>query len=81
MKNSQLELRLSVMESLMSTFIADHQQKELRLFFARLTDQELDIYASIAERTDDGQLPLTDEEQSFLDDLEAKYGPIGETEV
>ena len=55
------------------------EQTKTRLFLERLTDQELDRYAAIAERTNDGQLPLTEEELRFLDDLEVRYWPIGET--
>lgn len=54
------------------------EQAKTRLFLGKLTDQELDRYAAIAERTNDGQLPLTEEEQCFLTDLEIRYGPIGD---
>jgi hypothetical protein len=42
-------------------------------FLDKLSDQELNRCAEIAERSEGGIAP-TQEEQSFLDDLEAKYG-------
>jgi hypothetical protein len=71
--------RLQVLEARMNADRVNDEQTKTRLFLERLTDQELDRYAVIAERTNDGQLPLTEEELRFLDDLEVRYWPIGET--
>jgi len=71
--------RLQVLEARMNADRVNDEQTKTRLFLERLTDQELDRYAAIAERTNDGQLPLTEEELRFLDDLEVRYWPIGET--
>ena len=71
--------RLQVLEARMNAARVNDEQTKTRLFLERLTDQELDRYAAIAERTNDGQLPLTEEELRFLDDLEVRYWPIGET--
>jgi hypothetical protein len=74
MKNSQLERRLSVLEDRHNADLASDEAAEVRRFLDRLSDQELNRYAEIAERSEAGISP-TVEEQSFLDDLEAKYGP------
>jgi len=71
--------RLQVLEARMNADRVNDEQTKTRLFLEWLTDQELDRYAAIAERTNDGQLPLTEEELRFLDDLEVRYWPIGET--
>jgi flagellar biosynthesis chaperone FliJ len=74
MKNSQLERRLSVMEARYNIDHARDEAAEVRRFLDMLSDQELNRCAEIAERSEAGISP-TVEEQSFLDDLEAKYGP------
>jgi flagellar biosynthesis chaperone FliJ len=53
---------------------ARDEAAEVRHFLDRLSDQELNRCAEIAERSETGISP-TVEEQSFVDDLEAKYGP------
>jgi hypothetical protein len=73
MKNSQLEQRLSVLEDRHNADLARDEAAEVRRFLDRLSDQELNRCAEIAERSEAGISP-TVEEQSFLDDLEAKYG-------
>lgn len=42
-------------------------------FMEKHTDAELRRYGAICERTQDGTLPLTVEEQAFLDEMERKY--------
>jgi hypothetical protein len=74
MKNSQLERRLSVVEDRHNADLARDEAAEVRRFLDKLTDEELERGAGIAERFEAGISP-TVEEQSFLDDLEAKYGP------
>jgi len=73
MKNSQLERRFSVMEARYNIDHARDEAAEVRCFLDRLSDQELIRCAEIAERSEAGISPTLDE-QSFLDDLEAKYG-------
>ena len=73
MKNSQLEQRLSVMVARYNIYHARDEAAEVRRFLDKLTDEELERGAGIAERFEAGISP-TVEEQSFLDDLEAKYG-------
>ena len=73
MKNSQLEQRLSVLEDRHNADLARDEAAEVRRFLDRLSDQELNRCAEIAERSEGGTA-TTQEEQSFLDDLEAKYG-------
>ena len=73
MKNSQLERRLSVMEARYNIDHARDEAAEVRRFLDRISDQELNRCSEIAERSEAGISP-TVEEQSFLDDLEAKYG-------
>jgi len=73
MKNSQLEQRLSVLEDRHNADLARDEAAVVRRFLDRLSDQELNRCAEIAERSEAGISP-TVEEQSFLDDLEAKYG-------
>ena len=74
MKNTQLERRLSVMEDRHNADLARDEAAEVRRFLDKLTDAELERGAGIAERFEAGISP-TVEEQSFLNDLEAKYGP------
>ena len=45
----------------------------------KLTDDELDRVGAIVEKIERGEVP-TPEESVFLDELEAKYGLIQETE-
>jgi hypothetical protein len=73
MKNSQLERRLSELEDRHNVDLAREEAAEVRCFLDKLSDQELNRCAEIAERSEAGISP-TLEEQSFLDDLEAKYG-------
>jgi hypothetical protein len=74
MKNSQLERRLSVLEDRHNADLAGEEAAARRLFYEKFTDSELRRLCEIAERSEGGTAP-TQEEQSFLDDLEAKYGP------
>ena len=64
------------LQALEARYNIDHvrdEAAEVRRFLDRLSDQELNRCAEIAERSEAGISP-TVEEQSFLDDLEAKYG-------
>jgi len=70
--------RLQVLEARLNADRVNDEQTKIRLFLRRLTDQELKLCIKICERTNDGQLPLTEEEQCFLTDLEIRYGPIGD---
>jgi hypothetical protein len=74
MKNSQLERRLSVMEARYNIDHAGEEAAARRLFYEKFTDSELRRLCEITERSEAGISP-TVEEQSFLDDLEVKYGP------
>ena len=74
MKNLQLESRLSALEDRHNADLAREEAADVRRFLDKLSDQELNRCAEIAERFESGISP-TVEEQSFLDDLEAKYGP------
>ena len=58
------------------------QAAKSRMFFDRLSDEELNRFLQIAERTNDWQIPTTEEEQQFIDGLfdkcpqEARYGSV-----
>jgi flagellar biosynthesis chaperone FliJ len=65
--------RLQVLEARYNIDHARDEAAEVRRFLDRLSDQELNRCAEIAERSEAGISPTVDE-QSFLDDLEAKYG-------
>jgi hypothetical protein len=73
MKNSRLEQRLSVLEDRHNADLAGEEATARRLFYEKFTDSELRRLCEIAERSEAGISP-TVEEQSFRDDLEAKYG-------
>jgi len=73
MKNSQLERRLSVLENRHNADLTGEEATAWRLFYEKFTDSELRRLCEIAERSEGGTAP-TQEEQTFLDDLEAKYG-------
>ena len=76
MKNSQLEQRLSVLEDRHNADLARDEAAEVRLFYKKFTDFELRRLCGITERSEAGISPTVEEQkQSFLDDLEAKYGP------
>jgi hypothetical protein len=65
--------RLQALEARYNIDHARDEAAEVRRFLDRLSDQELNRCAEIAERSEGGTAP-TQEEQSFLDDLEAKDG-------
>ena len=65
--------RVKTLESRSQADQGTDDAAQIRLFLKKLTDEELERSLEIAERTHDGTLPLTVEEQSFLDEMEAKY--------
>jgi len=54
------------------------EDAKTRAFLEKLSDEELERGIAIAERTHDYELPLTPEEQKFLDDLEVKFKRFNE---
>jgi hypothetical protein len=71
---SDIDKRVKALEARAQADQGSDEETRTRLFLSKITDEELDRLTVILERTQDGALPLTDEEQSFLDCLEAKYG-------
>lgn len=50
-----------------------HVKSEIEEFLEKLTDEELERYAEIAKRTEDGQKELNEDESTFLKAMVAKY--------
>ena len=70
MKRDGLERRIGVLEA-MRPPVKSYAEKILE----KLTDDELDRVGAIVEKMDSGGEPTSDE-STFLDNLEAKYGPV-----
>jgi len=73
MKTDVLNKRVSALEGRSRADLADDESKKTRAFLEKLTIDELRRLCEITERSEAGSFP-TPEEQSFLDDLEARYG-------
>lgn len=58
----------------------DPELVKIRLILSRCTDAELTRFGEIIERTHDGRLPLSPEEQAFVDEMERKYSTFGNIE-
>ena len=65
-----LERRIASLEARMPPVKSEWQK-----FLEKLTDDEVDRVGAIAEKMDSGGEPTSDE-SAFLDNLEAKYGPV-----
>jgi hypothetical protein len=63
-----------VLENRHNADLAEEGAAAWRLFYEKFTDSELRRLCEIAERSEAGISPTVDE-QRFLDDLEANYGP------
>ena len=69
MKADNLNRRLAVLESK----CPDIDRQDNRSILAMLTDEELYRLEDVCLRTDEWQLPLTEEEVLFIEDLRRKY--------
>ena len=74
--------RVKLLEGRHHAYQESEQAAKSRMFFDRLSDEELNRFLQIAERTRDWELPTTPEELAFIDGLfdkwpqEARYGSV-----
>jgi hypothetical protein len=72
MKAEALDRRVTALEVRRPD--ADADRSEIRVFLAKLADEELDRLGDICLRTDEWQKEPTEEEACFLAELRTKYG-------
>lgn len=65
--------RLTALERSHQAGVVNDEAEATRLFFGRLTDEELDRLGQIVQRTENLD-EFTPEERAFWDDLVARYG-------
>lgn len=70
---SDLTRRVKALESRLQVDQANDEAEAMRLFLAKLTDEELDRLGQIVQRTENLD-EFTPEERAFWDDLVARYG-------